>query len=134
MGILESILKSVTGNSSVNTNPNAMGGILDMITGGSASGGTGGIQGLIKKLTDGGLGDTVKSWIGTGNNEPVEPNQLQNALGHEVIAKLATKMGVSQSEAASHLSKLLPSIIDQLTPEGKLPESGNLDNVQDLMK
>ena len=130
MGILGSLIKGVTGQSSDTTNPSAMGGILEMITGG----GTGGIQGLIKKLTDGGLGNTVKSWIGMGENEPVEPDKLQNALGSDMVEKFASKMGISQSEAASQLSKQLPTVIDKLTPDGKLPESGNLSNVQDLLK
>ena len=130
MGILGSLIKGVTGQSSDTTNPSAMGGILEMITGG----GTGGIQGLIKKLTDGGLGNTVKSWIGMGENEPVEPDKLQNALGSDMVEKFASKMGISQSEAASQLSKQLPTVIDKLTPDGKLPESGNLGNVQDLLK
>ena len=130
MGILGSLLKGVTGQSSDTTNPSAIGGILEMITGG----GTGGIQGLIKRLTDGGLGNTVKSWIGIGENEPVEPDQLQNALGSDMVGKFASKMGVSESEADSQLSKQLPTVIDKLTPDGKLPESDNLGNVQDLMK
>ena len=130
MGILGSLIKGVTGNSSHTTNPSAMSGILEMITGG----GTGGIHGLIKKLTDGGLGSTVKSWIGLGENEPVEPDQLQNALGSDMVEKYAAKMGISQSEAASQLSKDLPTVIDKITPDGKLPESDNLGNVQDLLK
>ena len=130
MGILDSLLKGATGNSSDNDKPNAMGGILEMLTGG----GTGGIQGLIQKLTAGGLGSTVKSWISTEKNEPVEATQLQDALGTDMIAKLASKMGVSQSEAALHLSKLLPTIIDKLTPDGKLPESDSPGNIEDLLK
>lgn len=130
MGILDSLIKGVTGNSSDTTNPGAIGGILEMITGR----GTGGIQGLIKKLTDGGLGNTVKSWIGMGQNEPVEPTQLQNALGSDMMGKFASKMGVSESEAASHLSNVLPTVVDKITPDGKLPESSTLDNVQDLLK
>ena len=130
MGILGSLLKGVTGKSSDTTNPNAIGGIIEMLT----SGGIGGIQGLIKKLTDGGLGGVVNSWISTGKNEPVEPKQLENALGSDMVGKFASKLGISQSEAASHLSESLPTVIDKLTPDGKLPESGNLGNVQDLMK
>ena len=107
-----------------------MGGIIEMFT----SGETGGIQGIIKKLTEGGLGNVVNSWISKEPNQPVEPNQLENALGGDMMGKFASKMGVSSPEASSHLSKLLPTVIDKLTPDGKLPESGNLGNVQDLMK
>ena len=76
----------------------------------------------------------VKSWIGTGQNEPVEPEQLQNALGSDMMGEFAAKMGVSESEAASHLSKDLPTVIDKLTPDGKLPEPGLMGNVENLMK
>lgn len=130
MGILDSIVKGVTGKSSDSSNPNMMGGIIEMFT----SGETGGIQGIIKKLTEGGLGNVVNSWISKEPNKPVEPNQLENALGGDMMGKFASKMGVSSSEASSHLSKLLPTVIDKLTPDGKLPESGNLGNVQDLLK
>lgn len=130
MGILDSIVKGVTGKSSDSSNPNMMGGIIEMLT----SGETGGIQGLIRKLTEGGLGNVVNSWISKEPNQPVEPKQLENALGSDLIGKFASKMGVSSSEASSHLSKLLPTVIDKLTPGGKLPESGTLGNVQDLMK
>ena len=130
MGILDSLLKGATGQSEGTTNPNVLGGIIEMITGG----GTGGIHGLIKKLTDGGLGGIVSSWIGKGANEPVEPNQLHNALGSDMMEKFASRMGVSQSEAADQLSKTLPTVVDKLTPEGKLPESDNMDNIQDLLK
>lgn len=130
MGILGSIFNSVTGNSSETTNPSAMGGILEMLTGGS----TGGIHGLINRLTDSGLGSTVKSWIGMGKNEPIEPAQLQNALGSDVMGQFASKMGISESEAATHLSNILPEVVDKLSPDGQLPEAHNMGNIQDLLK
>lgn len=130
MGILDSLLKGGKGQSSDTTNPSAIGGIIEMLT----SGNTGGIQGLISKLTASGLGSKVGSWIGLGENEPVEPQQLENALGSDMIEKFASKMGISHSEAASQLSKQLPTVVDKLTPEGKVPESGDLGNVQDLLK
>ena len=130
MGILGSLINGVTGNSSETTNPSALGGILEMITGGA----TGGIHGLLQRLTDGGLGSAVKSWIGTGKNEPVEPEQIQNALGSDMMGQFASKMGISESEAASHLSTMLPTVVDKLTPEGTLPEPGIIGNVENMMK
>jgi len=130
MGILDSLLKGSQGQSEGTSNPNAMGGILEMITGS----GTGGIHGLVNKLTAGGLGGIVSSWIGKGKNEPVEPDQLQNALGRDEIEKYAARMGVSPSEAAAHLSKTLPTVVDKLTPDGKLPESDDSNSIQDMLK
>lgn len=129
MGILDSLLKGATNQSGGTNNPNAISGIIDMI-----SGGGGGIKGLINKLTAGGLGGIVGSWIGKGDNEPVAPEQLQNALGREEIDKYAAKMGMSSSEAAAELSKTLPTVVDKLTPDGKLPESDDENSIQDLLK
>lgn len=117
-------------------------GVLDIareLLGGSQSGGAGdvvgtvmqalngqagGLDGVLQSLQQGGLGDAVKSWIGTGSNLPVTSEQLQNILGSGVVADLASKLGVSPAVAASHLSALLPAIVDHLTPNGAVPESG----------
>jgi uncharacterized protein YidB (DUF937 family) len=74
------------------------------------------------------LGDAVKSWIGTGANQPVTPAQLHSALGDEHVGRIAEEAGVSKAEAAQGLSQLLPNLIDHLTPQGQLPDSSSLDS------
>lgn len=130
MGILGSIFKGVTGNTPQTTNPQATSGLLEMLT----SEETGGLHGIINQLKTNGLGNIVNSWISKGKNQPVEPNQLQNALGSEMMSKFASRMGVSQPEAANHLSKLLPTVVDKLTPDGNLPEPQHMGNIQELVK
>jgi len=130
MGILGSIFNSVTGNSSDTTNPSAMGGILEMLTGGN----TGGLHGIIDRMKANGLGHIVDSWIGKGENQPVEPGKLQNALGSDMMGQFASKMGVSETEAATHLSNILPTVVDKLTPDGELPEPSKMGNVEDMIK
>ncbi|MGB7829081.1 MAG: YidB family protein [Pseudolabrys sp.] len=63
----------------------------------------------------------MKSWIGPGQNQPVSPNQLSSALGPQIIQILAQKTGLSEQEITSHLSQILPNVVDQLTPNGRLP-------------
>lgn len=81
----------------------------------------GGLEGMVEKLKASGLGETVNSWISTGKNLPISAEQLKHALGPDSINSLAQKFGIDASEVGEKLSGLLPSIVDKLTPDGKLP-------------
>jgi uncharacterized protein YidB (DUF937 family) len=81
----------------------------------------GGISGLVSKLQEKGLGPIVQSWIGTGQNAPIEPEQIGAAAGGDIIDELAAKAGVSADELKKKLAEILPQVVDKLTPEGKLP-------------
>jgi len=91
----------------------------------------GGLQGLLGQLQEKGLGDQVASWIGTGENQPISAANVENALGPGQLQQLAGQMGVSRHEAASEVAGLLPQVVDKLSPQGHLPEGGN---VMDLLK
>ena len=94
------------------------------------SGGAGSaLTGLVSQLEKGGLGDQVQSWIGTGDNKEVSGAQVKQALGPEKIQKLAQEAGVSEDEAADKLAKDLPQIVNKVTPDGKMPDAGQLDDV-----
>src|SRR6476469_6655965 len=81
----------------------------------------GGLGGLLNKFQQGGLEDLIKSWIGTGPNKAVTPDQLHQALGADTINDLSHETGLSQDELLTQLSKALPEAVDKLTPEGKIP-------------
>ncbi len=123
MGLLDDLTKTgLTGMAGGGTHQqNLAGAVLEMI-----GGQQGGLQGLVQKLTQGGLGNIVSSWISTGPNLPVSGDQLQNALGGDTIHSLAQKAGVAPDKANSMLSELLPTLVDKLTPEGKIPEQSGL--------
>jgi len=97
--------------------------ILGLLSGGSEGGG---LQGLIHSFKEKGLGDIVSSWVGTGQNLPISGDQLKTGLGADLIGRLAAKVGVSPDVATSKLTEILPGIVDKLTPEGTVPESGLL--------
>jgi uncharacterized protein YidB (DUF937 family) len=82
----------------------------------------GGLGGLLDKLKAGGLGDAVSSWVATGENQPVSANQLESAVGTDVISQITAKLGVTKEQASSLLAQYLPMVIDRLTPHGKLEE------------
>jgi uncharacterized protein YidB (DUF937 family) len=86
-----------------------------------AGGLLGGLGGLLEKLQQGGLGDVAKSWVGTGQNQPISPGSLGSALGPSLIKTLAEKTGLSEQEVAAQLSQALPGFVDKLTPQGRLP-------------
>ena len=81
----------------------------------------GGIGGMVTEFQNQGLGPTIKSWVGTGANEAISPEQLNKALGNETIAKLAAKVGMTPEELSAKLSTVLPEVIDKMTPNGVIP-------------
>lgn len=67
-----------------------------------------------------------------GENLPVSGGQLQDALGGDTIASIASKLGINAQTLLPMLATMLPALIDQLTPHGKVPEQG-LGNHEDLL-
>jgi uncharacterized protein YidB (DUF937 family) len=86
----------------------------------------GGLSGLVQNFHDKGLGGLVTSWVSTGQNLPISADQIQHVLGSTQVQELAAKVGISPEVASSQLSQLLPTIVDKLTPNGQMPQSGNL--------
>ncbi len=97
-------------------------------SGGSGAGSllaaVGGIGGLIAMFQKAGLGDAMQSWVGTGQNQQITPDQMTQVLGHDKVGEIASHLGVSNGEAAGQLSQMLPQIIDALTPHGQVPQGG----------
>jgi uncharacterized protein YidB (DUF937 family) len=116
-----------------------LGGILKGLQGGGGGdlmgglqallGKAGGLQGLLAQLEKSGLDDQVKSWIGNGENKQVSAQQIQTALGDDELAAVAEKAGVSKEEAASGIADKLPQLVDKLSPDGKLPDLGPIDDM-----
>jgi len=127
MGILDSIVGQVLGGgSSQNLSINAIMGLI----GNQA----GGLEGMVKQFASKGLGDIINSWVSTGKNLPITPQQVQQGLGNKSVTDLAKKVGITPDEAASQLAKLLPQVIDKLTPSGKIPQGDLMAQGMDLLK
>lgn len=88
----------------------------------------GGLGGLLQSFQQGGLGHLFQSWIGTGPNLPVTPDQLRNTLGTDWVSRITQATGLPQSQVESSLATLLPQIIDHLTPQGQIPQGQDLGN------
>jgi uncharacterized protein YidB (DUF937 family) len=83
----------------------------------------GGVQGIVAQLQQQGLSGTVNSWIGTGPNQPITPEQVHQAFGSDTVQQLAAKIGISPQDLAAKLSQILPQAIDKLTPGGAVPKA-----------
>jgi uncharacterized protein YidB (DUF937 family) len=82
---------------------------------------SGGLGNLIKQLQNSGQGRTAQSWIGTGPNQSIAPDDLAAALGGDTLDALTTQTGLGRADLLAGLSQHLPNLIDQLTPNGRLP-------------
>jgi uncharacterized protein YidB (DUF937 family) len=82
----------------------------------------GSIGGLLKQLKDAGLERQIGSWLGNGQNLPVTPSQIREALGNEQIRELATKMGLPVDEVLKLLTQFFPEAVNQASPDGELQE------------
>jgi uncharacterized protein YidB (DUF937 family) len=137
LGTLAGALEGAAGNANnpaAGSAPGTSGGGLGSLVGGLSSGlvlsqivsmiqqHPGGLGGLLQNFQQGGLGHVVQSWVGTGQNLPVSPDQVRNALPGGWMSRVSQLTGLSQADVEQHLSTLLPQIVDHLSPNGQLPQ------------
>ena len=131
MGILDDLLGKQLGGlaASAMKNPQVIAAIASLLSSRDASvGGSGGLAGLVQAFQSKGMGDVMSSWISTGPNPPISERQITDVLGADILSQFAGKAGVPQGEAGGLLASLLPAVIDQLTPQGRVPESNDLES------
>jgi uncharacterized protein YidB (DUF937 family) len=110
MGLLDGLLGGVVGAEMVT----AVNGLIEK---------HGGIQGIVAQLEQQGLGGTVRSWVGSGANQPITADQVHQAFGADTVKQLAARAGMTPEDLAAKLSTILPQAIDKLTPAGVVPKS-----------
>jgi uncharacterized protein YidB (DUF937 family) len=94
----------------------------------------GGLQGMTTKLTNSGLGKQVQSWVGTGQNQPVSGQQVQQAMDPGQLHAVAKQAGISDEEASEHVAQAMPEMVNQATPQGKIPEQDPFAKGMDSLK
>uniref|UniRef100_UPI000A38EEDA YidB family protein n=1 Tax=Nitrospira cf. moscoviensis SBR1015 TaxID=96242 RepID=UPI000A38EEDA len=80
----------------------------------------GGLAGLVQAFQKNGLSEIVNSWVSTGQNLSITPQQIEQGLGSDLLKQLASQAGLSPQDACSQLSALLPNLVDKLTPNGTI--------------
>lgn len=106
-------------------------GVLDQLRGslsGSTPGGilSGGLGELIDRFRQNGQGETADSWVGAGPNQPINPSELEGAIGPDVLQTLSRQTGLSQQELLARLSRELPDAVDRYTPQGRIPSEAEV--------
>jgi uncharacterized protein YidB (DUF937 family) len=124
--VLGGLKQKTGGELAKNDAQNARGGILGNLGGlfGGASVGSvlsGGLRDLVERFKQNGQGDAADSWVNRGPNKPLGADQLEKAIGPDVLDTLSQQTGLSREELLSRLTRDLPTAVDQLTPEGRLP-------------
>jgi len=99
--------------------PGGMGGL-------GALAGIGGLGALLQRFQQNGYGEQAQSGVGTGENQPIPPEAVSQVFDRNELSAIASHAGVSEDEARSGLSALLPGIVDHLTPRGELPNDDQL--------
>lgn len=99
-----------------NTNPALATGILEMLQQ------RGGLDALVRRFQEQGLGDIIASWVATGPNRPITPDDLAKVLDPEQLRELSRRAGIAMSRLPEALVGLVPAIVDRLTPEGEMPD------------
>jgi len=103
------------------------GGLGGLLAGGAAGSVlTGGLGDLLRQFQQNGQGEVANSWVGSGPNKQISPNDLANALGADQIDALSAQSGLTRDELLAGLSRHLPDVVDHLTPDGRLPSESEL--------
>lgn len=85
----------------------------------------GGLGGLLGRMQQSGMGDQVQSWIGTGQNQPISPDALSQIFGQGQLGQIAQQLGMSQQDAAGSMAQMLPDLVNEMTPQGQIPQNDN---------
>lgn len=131
MSLMDQLGQAVGGMLGGSSNQNPLMQTLTGLLGPNSS--VGGLAGLVQTFQKNGLGEIVNSWVSTGKNLPVTPQQIQQGLGGDLLKQLATAAGISTDAAGAQLAGLLPDLVDKLTPTGKI-EAGGLDQLLKMMQ
>src|SRR5215470_13726197 len=113
MGLLDSLLAGTLSQAEAAVVPN-------LISAALAKTNLGNLQGIVNQLQQGGLGPQVQSWLGSGANMSVTPDQLRAALGNDQVRQLAAHFGLPVDQVLNVLAQHLPTAVDQASPDGRL--------------
>jgi uncharacterized protein YidB (DUF937 family) len=122
MSLLDSVLGGLSGKSDGQPQASPLVAIITTLLAQS-----GGLQGLMGKFSQAGLGQVFSQWVNTGPNPPVSGTQIQHVLGMEQIQAIAAKLGIDPAEASQMVAQHLPNVVDKLTPSGTIDPNANAE-------
>ncbi|WP_331719568.1 YidB family protein [Streptomyces virginiae] len=73
----------------------------------------------VKDLADAGLEPQLRSWVGSGPNEPVTAEQITLVIGQDELTRTAEALGREPGDLAADIALALPQLITA-APEGSV--------------
>ncbi len=131
MSLLGSVIGGLMGGAG-GTSSGIGGVLMNLLGGGGQAGATvnqgtgGGINGLVSRFQQAGLGNIAQSWVSNDPNQPVSPQQLQSVFGENQVQGMASQAGMQPQDFLSQLSQHLPNVVNAATPNGQLPDEGTM--------
>jgi uncharacterized protein YidB (DUF937 family) len=115
------------GNAGAGSGGGGLGDLLGTVLGGAGSGGgLGGLGAILEGLQRAGFGEQARSWVGSGENQPIPPGALEQVFGQGGLAEIARRAGLSVDDASRGLAQLMPEVVNHVTPQGNLPNGDEL--------
>jgi len=133
-----SLIQNNDDDKTTGLNTDSIADALGSILGNNSEGNGLDLSSIIGNLTNGNLGDVVSSWIGSGENAPIEPDQVSELVGEDKISEFAQKLGLDVDSAKKALADALPNVVDKATNEDSgilgdlLEKVGGIDGAMDL--
>lgn len=134
MGLLDQLINQVGKSLGGGASAVPHGDVVTQLVNGLGLNTGSGLTSLIQLFEQKGLGQLINGWVSTGPNPAISPDQVTQALGADRLQQIATQLGVSPNAAASHVSSVLPALIDHLTPNGSVPQGNLLDTGLGMLK
>jgi uncharacterized protein YidB (DUF937 family) len=132
MGLIGSLLRMFLGRSGGGMLARMLGGpMLGIILGMLKK--QGGLGGMLDKFRGAGLGHKADSWVGTGPNETLDPDEVERALGPDELKQIADQTGLTVEQVREKLAEGLPEVINQVTPQGSVPDENKLGSMLDKL-
>jgi uncharacterized protein YidB (DUF937 family) len=125
LGALAGILAKTQGRGRSKAGGGGLGGMLGGLLGGGG-GGAGGLGGLLSQMQSRGFASQAQSWVSTGPNEAISADDVEAGLGPDVVDQLAAQTGMARGDVTSQLTTILPGLVDNLTPNGQVPDEAQL--------
>jgi uncharacterized protein YidB (DUF937 family) len=101
---------------------NVLAGVGDFLDSSKERGGlAGGLSDLLDGFRSHGQAETADSWVRTGPNKGLTPDQVEEAVGADNIAELSRRTGLSRNDLLERLATNIPQAVDRVTPDGNLP-------------
>ena len=116
-GVLGNVFNSALGGLQNSFPNNALSVVMKMIQD------HGGLPKIIELFSQNGLQQEVSSWVGSGAKLPITAEQIQQVFSPAVLQEIASKLGMPADEANGIIAKVLPEIVNHLTPNGAVPEN-----------